>query len=418
MDTLDRRVRPFAEEALAHFPALVIEGARQVGKSTLAGMITAGRGATVLTLDDPEVLAAARADPRGFVDQSPTTLVIDEAQRFPELSVSVKASIDRDRTPGRFILTGSADFLRQSASTDSLAGRSVSLRLFGFNQAELGQTGADLVPALLRWLEDRRLPVIEGTPRADILDRIVAGGYPATRGLSDRLRSAWLDSYVSSLVQRDAVGLQRVEPSRLMSVLRLIAARQGAELVKATLAQEAALPASSVTAYLDILQRLFLVDAIRPWTPNLTKRETGRPKLFVTDSGLAARLCGVTAPSLAGVPAPAALGGLAEGFVAAELLAAAAIDEAGFRLYHYRDRNGREVDFVIELFDGRVIGVEVKASQSNSAAQFAGLRFLEQKLGDRFLGGVVLSMAPRTFRFTDRLWGLPFSAFWLPTTAP
>jgi predicted AAA+ superfamily ATPase len=415
VEVISRTAADQAAELLAVFPALVIEGARQVGKSTLVSLLDPGRPTAVRTMDDPEVRDAAIADPRGFVDQMPDgLLVIDEVQRLPEITVAVKAAIDRDRRPGRFLLTGSADFLRQSATTDSLAGRAVTLRLLGLSQREYDAAAGDFPHALVGWLASRQLPDVPGEPRSTYLERIARGGYPAVAQLSDRTRAIWLDGYVSGLLSRDAVDLMRVEPTRLMTLIRLLAANQSGELVKARVARDAALPAASVTPYLDLLRRLFLIDLVPPWTPNLTRREVGRPKCVVTDPGLAARLVGATASSLEGVPAPASLGGLVEGLVVTELLAAATVSETNLRLYHYRDRNGVEVDLVAELDDGSVIGIEVKAAQGNSAAQFKGLRFLRDSLGDRFRGGVVLSMAGGTYRYAEGLWGLPISALWAP----
>lgn len=415
---IERHVAGRCRDVLEHFPALVIEGARQVGKSTLAAsladsMAAGGARPVVQTFDDAATRDAAAADPVGFVEQAGAGLmVIDEVQRHPEITVAVKAAIDRDRRPGRFILTGSADFLRQSATNDSLVGRAIGVRLLGFSQAELAGERVDFVAGVRHALRSDSLPRYEGVSREDYLTRIVAGGYPPVQGLSERLRGEWLTSYLTGLLRRDAAELMRVEPERLMSLMRLMAANQAGELVKARLAEQASLPASTITPYIDVLRRMYLIDLVPPWTPNLTSREVGRPKAIVTDPGLAARLMGSTRESLLGVPAPSALGSLVEGVVGAELLAARESSSEDFTVHHYRDRTGKEVDYVLELADGSVMGIEVKSSQSNGARQFDGLKFLQQRLGDRFVGGIVLSMASGSYRHSDKLWGLPISALW------
>ncbi|WP_223912563.1 ATP-binding protein [Actinomyces capricornis] len=205
----------------------------------------------------------------------------------------------------------------------------------------------------------------------------------------------------------------RTDPARLESLLRLIAANQSGELVKARLAQEASLPASSVTTYVDVLSRLYLIDTLRPWEPNLTTRETGRPKVMVSDSGLAARLMGQTAGSLSDmVTGSTMLGSLLEGFVAAELRAQQEWSETAYRLFHWRDRNGKEVDLIIELDDGGIVAVEVKSTRSLQGRHFAGLDFLKDRLGPRLRAGVVLAPLDEPLRYADRLWGLPVSALW------
>lgn len=415
---IPRAVAPQAQEILDFSPVLTLDGARQVGKSTLAQMLSQSRESLALTLDDPGTLAAARHDPRGFVEQAgERTLIIDEVQRMPELTVAVKASVDRDRRPGRFILTGSSDLSRLRGHKDSLAGRAMSLRLFPLGQAEIDgvvapRTFADRVLAAS---SESRLP--DGMPiinRAALIERIVRGGYPAIRQASPRLHGRWLDDYVNRLLRVDAGDNgSRTDPARLESLLRLIAANQSGELVKARLAQEASLPASSVTTYVDVLSRLYLIDTLRPWEPNLTTRETGRPKVMVSDSGLAARLMGQTADSLSDMVAGSTmLGSLLEGFVAAELRAQQEWSEAAYRLFHWRDRNGKEVDLIIELDDGGVVAVEVKSTRSLQGRHFAGLDFLKDRLGPRLRAGVVLATLDEPLRYADRLWGLPVSALW------
>ncbi|MDO5697069.1 MAG: ATP-binding protein [Dermatophilus congolensis] len=413
MSTLVRRsASAFAEQALGAFPILTIQGARQVGKSTFASMLVQGRPARLLTLDDPATADAARLDPVDFVDQAPeATLVIDELQRVPSLLLALKASVDRDRRSGRFIITGSSDLLRLERTPDSLAGRAVTIDLRGFSRGELIGRHEDFVTRLLEAQDPAAFS--SSWRRADVAAAIAAGGYPEATRLQGKLRRVWLDSYVTRLLQRDATEVGRVsDPARLRSMLRLIAANQAGELVKARLAEAAQLAATTVTSYLDVLQTLYLVDLIPPWTANLTRREIGRPKAVVSDSAVALRLGGSTEAQISQVVGGDHLGGLLEGFVAAELLKQRTWSDTEFELFHFRDRNGPEVDLVIELQSGGVIGVEVKASGTFRADHCAGLRFLKDRLGERFLAGVVLGTAPQAVRFGPRIWGLPVSALW------
>jgi predicted AAA+ superfamily ATPase len=412
MPLLSRHIEGFAEQVLATFPAAVIQGARQVGKSTLATRLASGRDALGFTLDDPQTLAAAREDPIGFVDQHREgVLVIDEVQRHPELMLAVKASIDRDRRPGRFLLTGSSDLLRTRRVTDSLAGRAATVPLRPLSRGELGGRVDDFCA---RFRDDWPYREFQtSVTKADYVAMIAGGGFPEVQSLDGRMRNTWFDSYLDRIVRRDAQDLTRMtDPGRLMTLLRLLSANQAGELVKARVAQDAAIPPTTITAHLDTLETLFLVDLLPPWTPNLTSRETGKSKAVVADSGLAARLSRVAEAQLASPGGTHPLGGLVEGFVVGELLKQRTWSREEFELFHYRTRTGIEVDVVVEFSDGQVLGLEVKSGATFRPDHFSGLKSLRDRLGDRFVGGVVLNTGDRGYRFGDRLHGLPIAALW------
>ncbi|MCL2780868.1 MAG: DUF4143 domain-containing protein [Actinomycetia bacterium] len=384
-----------------------------MGKSTLAAMLTDGPGARLFTLDDEATLAAAKADSRAFVDQvAKGTMVIDEVQRHPALMLAIKASIDRDRRPGRFVLTGSSDLLRLPSTPDSLAGRAATLRLRGLSQGELADAEPeDFVAAALSG--GRPELHTSSLSRAEYAARIARGAFPELQTLTGRLHTTWLDSYLERVIRRDSVDLPGGgQPERSRAVIRLIAANQAGELVKARLAQQAGVPAQSITTYLDALATVFLTETLPPWTPNLTRREIGRHKAMVADSALAMRLSRVSREQISALIGGEMLGGLLEGFVITEMLKQRDWSEHGYQLFHFRDRNGWEVDLVIELDDGRVIGIEVKASSTFRAEHFAGLVALRDRLGDRFAAGFVLGTAEAAFQYAERLWGMPVAALW------
>lgn len=409
---ISRHAAPVAVEFLQHFPGLVIEGARQVGKSTFANQI-AETDAVRVNLDDEQTRAAASADPTGFVGQGrDRQLIIDEIQRMPELTLAVKAAIDGDRRPGRFILTGSASLLRLRGLADSLAGRVARLTMYGLSRGELGGTIDDFAGNLIAdpaGLER----TVSALTRADYAQILASGAYPELREAAPRIRSAWLDGYLAGVVGRDMAELRReVQPMRTMSVLRTLAGRQSSELVKAKLAEETAIPPRTVTGYVDLLHDVGLVASIPPWTPNLAKREIGRPKTYVIDSALAMWLARMTPEQLERIEYGEALGAMLESFVAAELVRQRTWSGRRFDVFHYRERDGGEVDLVLEFDDGSVIGLEVKSAMSFSAKQFRGLAGLRDKLGDRFIAGVVLNTGAAGYRFADRLYGAPVSSLW------
>lgn len=413
-----RHLAPVAVEMLAYFPGIVIEGARQVGKSTFASQIAAP-DAVIANLDDQQTIDAAAADPTGFISQAGSRqLVIDEVQRLPELTLAIKAAVDRDRRPGRFIMTGSSSLLRVRGTADSLAGRVGRLAMFGLSQGETSERVDDFV-SIVRDDPGRLVAASSIHARAEYAAMLSAGSYPELREMPKRVRATWIDSYLQGVVGRDLSELRKeVQPTRAMSILRTLAGRPAAELVKAKLAESAAVPASTITGYLDLLHDVGLLASVPPWTPNIAKREIGRPKAFLVDSALALRLGRVTPDQLSMLEYGEALGAHLEAFVAAELLRQRGWSATPFEVFHYRDRAGDEVDVVLELSDGSVIAIEVKAASSFNRTQFKGLAKMRDRLGDRFIAGVVLGSASAGYRYADRLYGAPVSALWNLRSGP
>ncbi len=408
-----RYAQDLIEETLEDTPITVIQGARQVGKSTLVREVVAQRDATVMSLDATATYNAARADPDAFVRQAEGLLVIDEVQRVPELVRAMKDAVEEDRRPGRFLVTGSADLLQIPGTEESLAGRAETVVLYGLSQGELAGQKEDFVDRLLAG-DHKELSTRVGTmSREDYLEAICAGSYPEPLSRAGRRRNAWFDNYVKRIMTRDVRDLSRLAHlDRLSDLLRLLAANISGELVKARVANDAGIPETSLPGYLDLLETLYLIDVMPAWGDDLTKRVTGRPKVSLLDTGLAARLNHVTPAAMAPGAVSGAAGGLFESFVAGELRRQLVWAETPARLFHFRDRDGLEVDIVAESDDRRVAGVEMKASGSVSQGDFKGLTFLRDKLKDRFAMGVVLYTGKQPLPFGDRLWALPCSALW------
>ncbi len=414
MDELIRRhLLPRGQELIDAFPAVVIQGARQVGKSTFAQMLVRSRPHVRLSLDDDDVRGAALDDPRAFVAQAGDgVLVVDEIQRAPSLLLAIKSSIDSDRRPGRYLLTGSSDLLRLSRTPDSLAGRAVTLELHGLSQGE----HAGRLEDFANWL--RSPGEIHGAPpsvwsRDDYIHVISRGGYPEVRDLTDRLRAVWFDSYTERLLKRDIGDVARgLSSDRLGSVLRLVAANQGGELVQARLADQLSMARSSIAAYLAALATLYLTNDLPPWDANLTRREVGRHKVSVADAGLALRLARLRPSMLASLTASTELGSQLEAFVAGELIKQRGWSAQEYDVSHFRDRSGLKVDLVIEYGDGAVALIEVKATSTYRSEHTHGIRTLAARLGDRFIGGVVLGLSSDRYVLGDRIWGLPVSTLW------
>jgi len=411
------RLHPrFAEarlvEALSDTPVVLIHGPRQCGKTTLTRMAGDPRGYAYFSLDDGVVLAAAAADPAGFVADLPERAILDEVQRAPGLFTALKTAVDRHRTPGRFLLTGSANVLLVPKLADSLAGRMEILRLHPLAQCEL----AGRVPRFLdRLFAGSFKTRTHDRLGAELAERITAGGYPAALARATaRRRTAWYRDYVETMIQRDVRDLARINAFDALPRLLTLAAGQTARLLNVSdLASPFQLSRPTIRDYVTLLERVFLLEALTPWHNNRLSRLIKTPKLHMGDTGVACALLGLDAAAL--TRDRAALGQLLETFVYQELRRQASWHESETRetrFHHFRDKDGAEVDIVLERAAHEVAGVEVKASATVTSADFSGLRKLRSATGKRFAAGVVLYDGEVSAGFGDGFYAVPIRALW------
>lgn len=399
------------EQALADSPVVLIHGPRQCGKTTLAQAVGEGRGYHYFTFDDAVTLAAASSDPVGFVGDLPERAILDEVQRVPALFTTLKRAVDRDRRPGRFLLTGSANVLLLPALADSLAGRMEILRLHPLAQGELAGEEPTFLDALFgRGFTARPYQRLG----QDLIQRIVAGGYPAALARSTaRRRATWYRDYVETLVQRDVRDLARIASLDALPRLLTLAAGQTARLINVSdLAAPFQLSRPTIRDYVTLLERIFLLEELPPWHSNRLSRLIKTPKLHLTDTGVAAALLGLDDAAVSqdrGI-----LGQLLETFVVQELRRQASWRDDDVRFHHLRDRDGVEVDLVIECGGQAVAAVEVKASATVTSADFSGIRKLRDAVGKRFATGVVLHDGEASIGFGDGLYAVPIRALWEP----
>lgn len=404
-----RYALPRLTEALADSPVVLIHGPRQCGKTTLAQ--TQGRHSkyAYLSFDDDVARVAAQADPAGFVSDLPERVILDEVQRVPALFAALKIAVDRKRVPGRFILTGSANVLLVPKLADSLAGRMQILRLHPLAQCELTRHA----PGFLDALFEGRFKFRQSERLGDRLaQRIAAGGYPAALARpAGRRRAAWYRDYLEALVQRDVRDLARISSLDVLPRLLALAAAQTAQLFNMTaLAAPFQLSRPTIGDYVTLLERVFLLERLPPWHSNCISRLIKTPKLHLGDTGLACALLGVDAAALA-ADRPL-LGQILETFVFQELRRQASWHDEPLAFFHFRDKDGVEVDIVIERGARALVGVEVKAAATVTAADFRGLRKLREAAGKRFVAGVVLYDGEVSVRFDDQLYAVPLRALW------
>ncbi len=418
MRHVERHLGPRVREALDTFRVVVLHGARQSGKTTLAKQVAAERGGTYTTLDDEQTRLAALEDPLTFLREQPYPMVIDEIQLGGDRVVrAVKMAVDDDPAPGRFLLTGSTDFLSVPTISESLAGRAAILRLWPMSAAEMNGTAGC---GLTDWFEGR-VPVggASQRTRSDYLEMVCAGGYPEAVELNPQARRMWFESYAETVMSRDVAALADVRRAgALRAVLQLAAARTAGELNVADWCRRLAIDRGTLEAYLGWLRMVFLVHELPAWTRNLAARVVKRPKLHLADTGLAAALINVDPDALR--PATAvATGTLLETFAANEAARQLSASGEPLQLLHYRGSAGHEVDLVIERADGAVVAVEVKSTASPGADHLKHLAWMRDRLDamspDTFRAGVLLHAGPRSLKVGDRLYSAPIDTLWRPT---
>lgn len=398
-------------EALSWSPVVLVEGARQTGKSVLVrDIVGRERPARYVTFDDALQLAAAQENPQDFVLHLPDPVILDEVQRVPEIFRAIKLSVDQDRRPGRFLLTGSSNVLLLPRLSDSLAGRMRRLTLWPLSQGEIGAAFEGFVDAVFAAADP---PPMSGTEtRATLADRIARGGFPEAVGLPEgSVRDGWMRDYVATLLSRDVREISAVaDRVGLPRLLRLLAVRSATLLNSSDLSRGTGIPRGTIDRYTALFTTTFTVQFVPAWSGNVARRLVKSPKVLFVDAGICAYLAGIDPARM--ISDPDRFGPLLETFVGGELLRGIAWAADRVELLHYRDGAGAEVDWVLEDAQGRLVGIEVKATSSPTAGDFKGLRAFAANVGRRFHRGIILHTGQASVPMGDGLWAMPVEALW------
>jgi hypothetical protein len=411
-----RRLESLIAERLGDEPAIALQGPRAVGKSTLLRQVAGAARRAVIDLDDPATRDAVRADPSLFA-RAPAPVCIDEFQHAPEILDAIKAELNQRLEPGRFVLTGSTRYAGIPRAAQSLTGRLHLLTVWPLSQGELAGVDEDFMAVLLE--EPARLLASQGpaASREEYLERALAGGFPlALRRATPTARARWFDDYVRLVIERDVLEVSRIRQREWLPRLLLRLACQTGQLLNiATAAQAIGMERSTAENYTQLLEAVFLVHRLPAWGRTLRARAVAAPKIHLVDSGLAARLLGLTEAKLARLePASIAqFGHLLETFAINEALKQLGwLEDAPSAVGHWRTFDGDEVDLVVERADGTTVGLEVKAAGRVVPEDARGLRKLRDALGKSFLAGVVLYTGKPAFSLEDRIFVLPVDRLW------
>ncbi|TXT38284.1 MAG: ATPase [Comamonadaceae bacterium] len=402
-----RWIEPRIAEAMLDTPVILLAGPRQAGKTTLVRKV-AQQGLRYLTLDDELTLLSAREDPVGMV-RSLDRAVIDEIQRAPQLLMAIKKSVDEDRRPGRFLLTGSANLMALPTVADSLAGRMETLSLLPLSQSEIEGVSVNWIDSVFSGCIPQASTQVVGR---DLMTRVLRGGYPAALSRSSpKRRVAWARQYLDALIQRDVRDVAGIEKlDQLPRFLRALAQTSGQMCNYTQLGGQVGLDGKTAARYVSVFEQMYLLRRVDVWARNRLSRVVKTPKLQFIDSGLLATLLDLESDEIH--QDRTRFGHVLETFVFGELLKHTTTAEGDHQLMYYRDPDKFEVDVVIENRSGQLVGVEVKAAASLKESDLRGLKKLAGIAGDQFKMGVVLYDGTETLPLGGGLWAAPLSSLW------
>lgn len=409
---LKRHITPKLFEALDYMPIVLLRGARQTGKSTLAKLICSlEKKYHYLSFDHLPSLIAAKNDPVSFISRLEKPVILDEVQRVPELFLPIKSDVDEHRIPGRYFLTGSADPLLIPQLGDSLAGRMRLLTLWPFSQGEIEGKEESFINRVFN-----QSPMPTGKTlscsKEDLLLRAINGGYPATLQMGlEKQRHEWFNDYISLVLQKDILDLSRIENlTQIPNLFTLLAARTGALLNTEELARSVKLSSVTLQRYLDLLRTLFLVHLLPAWSGNLGKRLVKSPKIYLNDTALQLFALNTDIDRL--MKDQNLVGRVIENFVILELFKQISWSNLSIQMFHYRDYKHSEVDIILEGPGGDLVAIEVKSSQAISEDDFKGLKKFQESVGDKFIQGILLYTGTTHLSWGEKLTASPITTLW------
>jgi len=404
-----RNIKKRLKKALSRSPVVLINGARQCGKTTLAQEIGQEKKYTYTTFDNELTYLTAQSNMIGFIGGLEKPVIIDEIQRIPEIFRTIKLDVDNNRIPGRYLLTGSANPLLLPRLGDSLAGRMEIIDLMPLSQGEIGGIEERFIDLVFskKSLRSPKKPL----PKQELYKKILTGGYPLVQNVSEEDRNEWIHSYVSLLLQRDIRDLAQVEKLiEFPNLLKILAARTSGLLNFAELSRESKVHSKTLNRYFSLLKTIFIINEQLPWHSTLIARYVKSPKTYFVDTGLLSYFLDLNLERA--LKDSMLMGKVLENFVVAELKKQATWNTTKVESFHFRTITGEEVDIILEDRSGNVVGIEIKNSELAIAQDFKGLKYLKKEVGKRFIKGIVLYTGSQYLAHDEDLYMLPVHALW------
>jgi len=390
---IKRKLEQIVLEMLDNFRIVAINGPRQSGKTTLAKLIAKSKNIIYYTFDDKDVYNTAKQDPNGFISYiSKDNVVIDEVQMIPELISSIKIQVDVENRKGMFLLTGSSDMFKNSKIKESLAGRMVSFSLYPLSYSEINNRNINIIDKLFSDNFNYFDIDFATIPNEDFVKAVINGGYPEVYNLSIRAKYAWYESYIKSRITKDIQSIGDVDINQISSIAKLLQllAGQISSLVNyKNIADKIKISDKTVRKYIEILEALYIIKLVPAYANNQLKRVVKSPKVHFIDSGLASYLLNVDVDG-AMIKQGELYGDIVESFVYSELIKHKTTADKRINIYHYRDQQKKEVDFVLESTDSKIVAIEVKSGSNIKKEYFKGLMALANTVKGKDFKGIIL----------------------------
>ncbi|OGB83034.1 hypothetical protein A3F66_01885 [candidate division TM6 bacterium RIFCSPHIGHO2_12_FULL_32_22] len=404
-----RNIKEDLKKALNRAPVVLLNGARQVGKSTLALEFQKEGDFEYITFDDEMVYLSAKNDPQAFIKSIKKPVIIDEVQRVPEIFLPIKIDVDNNRHAGRYLLTGSANPLLIPRLGDSLAGRMEILDLMPLSQGEIEGVKENFTDTVFE--EKELTSAAKGLTKKELYEKAIIGGYPSVQKISKEDRDAWMRSYLNLILQRDIKDLAQIEKlTELPNILKILAYQAANLLNVAEVSRDVKMVSQTVHRYIALLETIFLINLEHSWHTNLTLRITKAPKVYLVDSGLLTYLLGLDLNGA--LNDTLQMGKVIENFVVNELRKQITWSKVKPELYHFRSTSGQEVDIILQDRSGKLIAIEVKSGETVLPKDFNNLKYLQEKLGKKFIKGFVVYSGRQILPFGKDLATLPINLLW------
>ena len=394
--------------ALNNRRVVILSGARQCGKTTTS-KIMVDKNATYRTLDDSTLFQAAKNDPQGFVKLSKGTMIIDEIQRVPELITAIKKAVDENTRYGQYLITGSVNLQTLPTVKESLAGRVKKIRLRPLTQGEILKKE----PQILHRLQTQDFVNNNGYDKEKISEIIFKGGFPEPLNYKDKVeRTAWYKDYLNTVIEFDLHDISNIKrQDSLKELVAIIASFSSKFIDKSKITAALSIANQTLDSYLGVLENTYLVDKLSPWLKTDYERVNKQSKYFITDTGLMASLLNWKEDDL--ILDVDKSGKIFETFVYNQLVSQVELDNNEYELYHYRDREKREIDFIIQDTNCNIYGIEVKAGSSVTKDQFKHLKWFSQNLAKgKSFKGIVLYTGEHVIPFGENMLAVPMNNLW------